>query len=128
MRAADTNVLLRVLARDDPRQTAAAEAFLSSGAWVSTVVLAETIWVLGDSYERNPAELADAVADLLDDPGLVLQEPEAVADALALFRAHPKLGFSDCLILALARHAGHLPLGTFDRDLGRVDGAEHLKG
>jgi predicted nucleic acid-binding protein len=43
-----------------------------------------------------------------------------------LFRAKPSLGFSDCLILNLARNAGHLPLGTFDRNLGKVDGAHKL--
>jgi predicted nucleic acid-binding protein len=32
------------------------------------------------------------------------------------------LGFSDCLLLHLARKAGHLPLGTFDRALGKVEG------
>jgi predicted nucleic acid-binding protein len=36
------------------------------------------------------------------------------------------LGFSDCLILEAARKAGHLPVGTFDRDLSKLDGAERL--
>jgi predicted nucleic acid-binding protein len=36
------------------------------------------------------------------------------------------LGFSDCLVLESARKAGHLPLGTFDRDLAKLDGAERL--
>ena len=37
------------------------------------------------------------------------------------------LGFSDCLVLETARKAGHLPLGTFDRNLARLDGAQRLK-
>jgi len=57
---------------------------------------------------------------------LTLQEPEAVATALETFRRRPALGFSDCLLVESARQAGHLPLGTFDRDLGKVDGAERL--
>jgi hypothetical protein len=36
------------------------------------------------------------------------------------------LGFSDCLVLAIARKAGHLPLGTFDRNLGKVTGTHKL--
>jgi predicted nucleic acid-binding protein len=36
------------------------------------------------------------------------------------------VGFSDCLILEVARKAGHLPLGTFDRELGRLEGAQRL--
>ena len=35
-------------------------------------------------------------------------------------------GFSDNLIVEIARKNGHLPLGTFDRDLAKVDGAERL--
>jgi predicted nucleic acid-binding protein len=63
---------------------------------------------------------------LLDHRELVLQDPETVAGALDLFRARPALGFSDCLILQLARKAGHLPLGTFDRKLAKVEGTQKL--
>jgi len=52
--------------------------------------------------------------------------PEAVAAALETFRRRPALGFSDCLLIELARKAGHLPLGTFDRDLSKLDGATRL--
>jgi len=49
-----------------------------------------------------------------------------VARALEQYRARPALGFSDCLVLEIARKAGHLPLGTFDRGLARLEGAERL--
>jgi predicted nucleic-acid-binding protein len=45
MRAVDTNVLVRMVVGDDPRQTNAAELFVEAGAWVSVVVLAEATWV-----------------------------------------------------------------------------------
>ena len=51
---------------------------------------------------------------------------DVVEAALQHFRAWPKLGFSDCLILEVARKAGHLPLGTFDRDLGKLEGTHSL--
>jgi predicted nucleic acid-binding protein len=57
---------------------------------------------------------------------LVLQDPETVAAALDLFRAKPAIGFSDCLMLQLVRKAGHLPLVTFDRNLGKVEGTQKL--
>jgi predicted nucleic acid-binding protein len=50
-----------------------------------------------------------------------------VAAALDLFRSRPALGFSDCLILELARKAGHRPLAAFDRALGKVEGTQSLK-
>jgi predicted nucleic acid-binding protein len=49
-----------------------------------------------------------------------------VTAALEHFRKSPSLGFSDCLILEAARKAGHLPLGTFDKDLSKLGGAQKL--
>ncbi len=126
MRAIDTNVLVRLIARDDGRQWAAAEEFIEGGAWVSVVVLVEAIWVLDSVYELKSHALAQAVEMLIDHRDLVIQEAEAVAAALMLFRKKPALGFSDCLIVELARRAGHGPVGTFDRGLGKVEGAERI--
>ena len=126
MRAADTNILVRIVARDDLQQTAIAEAFIDQGAWVSLVALAEAVWVLSFSYKRSPDQLVAIIEGLLNHERLSLQDSDAVSQALDLFRARPSLGFADCLILQLARKAGHLPLGTFDRALARVDGTQKL--
>jgi predicted nucleic-acid-binding protein len=126
MHAIDTNVLVRLLTRDDPRQLAVAEAFVEQGAWVSVLALTEATWVLAAVYERNPAQVAQAIEMLLNHQHLTLQEPEVVTAALETFRRRPTLGFSDCLLVELARRAGHLPLGTFDRSLAKVDGATKL--
>src|SRR5688572_26751360 len=115
MRAVDTNLLVRLLARDDPKQVRAAEAFVAGGAWVSHVVLVETIWVLDSVFARTPAQLATTVSMLLEHETLVLQDADAITAALGHFMARPSLGFSDCLILEIAKKAGHVPLGTFDR-------------
>jgi predicted nucleic-acid-binding protein len=126
MRAVETNILVRLLTRDDPGQTRSAEAFVAQGGWVSHVVLVETAWVLDSVYELTPAQIAVAVDMLLNHRELVLQDAEVVAAALVHFRKKPKLGFSDCMVLEVARKAGHLPLGTFDRGLSKLDGAELL--
>ncbi|MBE0656079.1 MAG: type II toxin-antitoxin system VapC family toxin [Bryobacteraceae bacterium] len=126
MRAIDTNVLVRLLARDDARQTVAAERFIAQGAWVPLLALAETIWVLDSVYSLPPSSLARAVELLLDHKQLVLQDHAVVESALRHFRARPSLGFSDCLILAIAHAAGHSPLGTFDKNLARATGAERI--
>ncbi len=123
MRAIDTNILVRLLTRDDIPQTRSAEAFIAKGAWVSVLALAEAIWVLGSVYELSSFDQAKAVEMLLKHRQLSIQDPDAVEAALALFRVKPSLGFSDCLMLEIARKSGHLPLGTFDRTLGRIDGA-----
>ena len=126
MRAVDTNVLVRLITRDDSRQVASADQFVAKGAWVSTLALTETTWVLAAVYERSAAEIATAIDMLLSHKELTVQDSNVVAAALAVFRTRPALGFSDCLLLELARKAGHLPLGTFDRVLSRIAGAEKL--
>jgi len=93
MLAVDTNVLVRLLVRDDAGQAAAADQAVAKGAWVSHLVLAEA---------------------------------DVVASALAQFRAKPALGFSDCLVLEIARKAGHLPVVTFDKALAKLAGAHKL--
>jgi predicted nucleic-acid-binding protein len=126
MRAVDTNVLVCLITRDDARQTAAADVFVNRGAWVSLLALTEAMWVLAAVYESTPAGLATTIEMLLNHRDLVLQDSDVVAPALDLFRARPALGFSDCLTLQLARKAGHLPLGTFDRGLAKIEGAQKL--
>ncbi|HME08268.1 MAG TPA: PIN domain-containing protein [Bryobacteraceae bacterium] len=126
MHAVDANVLVRLLTRDDAAQAAAADLFVQNGAWVSVLALVETTWVLTAVYGCGAAALANAIEMLLDHKDLTLQDPDVVAEALKLFRSRPALGFSDCLMLQLARKAGHLPLGTFDRSLGKIDGARKL--
>lgn len=126
MRAVDTYVLVRLLTRDDPRQAAAADAFIEPGAWVSIVALTEAIWVLAAVYELDAGQLATCLQMLLSHKSLTIQDADVVTAALDLFRARPSLGFSDCLILQLSRKAGHLPLGTFDRALAKLEGTQRV--
>jgi predicted nucleic-acid-binding protein len=126
MRAVDTNVLVRLLVRDDARQLAAAEAFVHAGAWISQLVLMEAAWVLDAVYEVKAEQLASGIEMLLDHRELVVQDADVVKAALAQYRKYPKLGFSDCLILAVAHKTGHVPLATFDRRLGKLPGTQKL--
>lgn len=126
MRAVDTNVLVRLIVRDDTRQADAAESFVEKGAWVSHLALAEATWVLDTVYSRTPADIATAVEMLLSHQTLTLQDSDVVSFALDHFRKRPALGFSDCMLLAIARKAGHLPLGTFDRVLGKLPDVEKI--
>jgi predicted nucleic-acid-binding protein len=126
MAAADTNVILRLVLQDNAAQLPRAEAFVAAGPWISHVVLAETISVLRVLYHFGHAELIKAIVMLLQHENAVLQDPDVVAEALDQYRRRPALGFSDCLILAVARKAGHLPLGTFDKALATLDGTTRL--
>lgn len=126
MRAVDTDVLVRLVTRDDAKQVAASEAFVARGAWVSHVVLVEAVWVLVSVYELEAPAVATAIDMLLNHRDLTVQEADTVAAALEQYRARPAVSFSDCLVLEAARKAGHLPLGTFDRDLAKLGGTHRL--
>jgi predicted nucleic-acid-binding protein len=126
MRAVDTNVLIRLMTRDDQQQLSAAETFIANGAWVPHLALAEASWVLESVFRRNRDEVATAVEMLLDHEHLALQDVDVVAAAVGQFRKRARVGFSDCLMLEVARKAGHTPLGTFDRDLSKIEGTQRL--
>jgi len=126
MHALDTNVVVRLITRDEEKQVAAAEAFVSRGAWISHLVLAETTRVLGAAYDLGHGEIATVVEMLLHHEWLTVQDAEVVEAALANYRRKPSLGFSDCLVLEIARKAGHQPLGSFDKALSKLDGVERL--
>jgi predicted nucleic-acid-binding protein len=126
MRAIDTNVLVRLITRDDERQVETAEEFVSKGAWVSHLVLAETSWVLDSVYDRTPEQIAKAIGMLLDHKQLTIQDQDAVEAALEKFRKNKGMSFSDLLIVEIARKNGHLPLGSFDRELAKLEGIQRL--
>lgn len=63
---------------------------------------------------------------LLDHQQLVIQDADVVAGALQRFRGRPSLGFSDCLVVEVALKAGHAPLGTFDRELAKLESVAGL--
>ena len=126
MRAVDTNLLVRLATRDDAKQVTAAETFVAPGAWVSHLVLAEMVWVLTSVYALKAREIAAAVEILLAHKNLSVQDADVVGAALQQYRRKPAVSFTDCLVLEAARKAGRLPLGTLDRELGKLPGAERL--
>ena len=126
MRAVDTNLLVRLIVRDDPAQVEKAEAFVTPSAWVSQFVLAETIWVLESVYGLGRTQIATVVRMIVEHDQLTLQGEDAVRGAHAAFERDRSVGFSDCLIVETARKAGHLPVGTFDKAMSRIDGTHAL--
>ncbi|HEV8247862.1 MAG TPA: PIN domain-containing protein, partial [Polyangiaceae bacterium] len=89
-------------------------------------VLVEVAWVLDSVYELDRSQIATALEMLLGQEHLTLQEPDVVAAAVKLYRSGAGSDFADCMIVEIARGAGHLPLATFDRKLAKVAGAERL--
>jgi predicted nucleic-acid-binding protein len=82
MRAVDTNLLVRLVARDDADQVQAAEEFVSPGAWVSHLVPAAMIWVLDSVCDLSRGQISTAVDMLLHRKQLTLQDADVVRLAL----------------------------------------------
>lgn len=82
--------------------------------------------MLGSVYGFERPAIAGSVSMLLDHRQVSIQETDVVQAALDLYRKSRRLGFGDCMVLEIARKAGHIPLGTFDRALGMIDGAQRI--
>ena len=116
MVAVDTNVLVRLLTGDDPRQAARAEAlFRAEEIWVAKTVLLETEWVLRALYRFRAEEVGRALQRLAGLPNVQLEGAAAVARALEW--QVQGLDFADAL--HLASRGGAEAFVSFDRDLVR---------
>ena len=123
MRGLDTNILVRFLTRDDPRQSEIALALIehaeSEGErlHISIPVLSELAWVLrGGTYRFGRIEIADALALILQCPVFAVQECDLVRLSIEDYRGG-RGDFSDYLIGRLDRKAGCSETLTFDRRL-----------
>jgi len=85
MTAVDTNVLVRLLTGDDPKQAAAAIALFAVGPiWIAKTVLLETGWVLHSLYGFEESAIRDAFVKLLGLKNVHAEDESSVAAALAL--------------------------------------------
>ena len=123
----DTNVLLRVLVDDGSPDVAKARDFVVARAAeghdfrLDAVVLAETAWMLETVFGYGRADIAAVFDALLGNAAYVLDGREAVAAALAEFRA-TRVDFSDCLITARNTAAGCERTATLDKGMRRLSG------
>lgn len=129
MIAIDTNVLVRVLVDDpsEPTQCELARSLLRTAdkAWISQVVLVETVWVLESAFGFDKAAILKVLQELAIHERLQIEGAEALDGALTLFSGN-HTDFADCLILASTLRQ-QLTLFTFDAKLSRLDGAKRLE-
>ena len=127
----DTDVIVRYLTQDDPKQSPIAtrlmEKTLSSDepGFISLVVLAEVVWVLVSLYSVDRAGVADVVTGLLTTEQLRVESAELVWRAKRRYEAS-KADFSDALVAECAVAAGCKRSVTFDRTAAATSGFELL--
>ena len=128
MIALDTNVLVRYLVSDDLRQAQIAARLFQKltterPGYISSPVIVELVWVLGNGYGLEPSAIVAALAKLLEMPNLLVENE----DALRLATESSHGNFVDRLIHFIGEHAGCERTVTFDRRFARLSGVELLK-
>jgi predicted nucleic-acid-binding protein len=123
--ALDTNLLVRLLTNDDPRQAAKVETWLNANAtpkapaYVDHIVLCELAWVLESAYGYARHEVHTALVALTEQDHLKVESPGLVRQALLLYADGPA-DFSDYLLAVRAQAAGYAPVLTFDRKAAKT--------
>src|SRR5260364_331408 len=82
----DTNVLVRAVFEDHPKESPLAQQFLKQTAkdkklFVSSYAVLEMVWVL-KVKQRRRQEIYEAVSEMLDSPGIMVGQREDVMSAL----------------------------------------------
>jgi predicted nucleic-acid-binding protein len=112
MIAVDTNVVVRFLLIDDPRQSAQAhDVFAAERVFIPDTVILETVWVLDFSYKLDKATIAAGLRRLFGLANVHLRDGAQMALALEWYENG--LDFADALHLAQSAHCTRML--TFDR-------------
>lgn len=126
MIALDTNVLVRYMMQDDPKQSPRAARLIEAltgedPGFVPLVAAVELVWVLSGSYGLGRAQVSEALEGLLRSRELRLDRADLVTQALRRFSAGGA-DFADCLIERIAADAGCTDTMTFDAGAARSAG------
>ncbi len=128
MMGLDTNVVVRYLTQDDPRQCKTVNDLLDRAAGseeptfrLDTVVLVEIVWVLDSVYGYGRHEISQALTLLLAVRQIDVERRQPAKLALDAF-ASGSADFADYLIAALDREAGCETTLTFDKTAAKIPG------
>lgn len=122
MTGLDTNVLVRYLTQDDPRQAREANALISGTlekgerCFIAAVVLCELVWVLRGAYRLEKATVAMALDRILATAQFDIDDRDVVRRALEDYRTG-RGDFADYVIGNHNRESGCPTTATFDRRL-----------
>ncbi|MFZ5693269.1 MAG: type II toxin-antitoxin system VapC family toxin [Pseudomonadota bacterium] len=125
MLAVDTNLIVRYLTGDHPKQSARARALIDGeGVFAAITVMLEVEWVLRSTYGSGPAEVARALRAFAGLPTVTVEDSAVVAAALDL--VDTGMDFADALHL---RKCGHCDgFVTFDRKFAKAAKAAGYSG
>ena len=120
MKYIDTTVLMRVITGDDKALAEQAIAQIQSGGQnefsILDAVLVELCFVLEfHDYKMSRTDIAEAIEALIAIPQISVTDK--TINALRLYKKHPKLDYTDCLLFQIGGKNGVL---TFDNELRKT--------
>ena len=121
MTAADTNIIIRFLVRDDEKQAKLVYRRLKQAesdrtqVFISLAVVLETIWVLESAYDKSRTEILDAITDMRQMPVFRFEKDEVIECLINDGRRFKKADLSDILIAHSAQSCGCDKGDTFDK-------------
>lgn len=125
MTGLDTNILVRYVAQDDPRQSAAATRLMEKTlsveepGFVSLVTMCEVAWVLAECYAADRSRIRAVLQGLLETRQIVVESAELAWRALRAWEGSAA-DFSDALIGEVALAAGAKKVLTFDKAAAKL--------
>lgn len=128
----DTNVLLRLIVGDEPKQAVAARNFIRDNCspdepgYVCQIVLVELVWTLAKAYGFTREHIASAIEQILETAQLDVESSTDVAAAVKDYLAGAA-DFADCLLVRMNTDAGCERTVTFDRKAAKLAGFKLLK-
>ncbi len=114
----DTNVLVRYIMQDDPKQSPKATALVESldgvgSGYITLVSMVELVWVLTASFGLTRAQVSQALDGIIRTKQFKIENADHIVRALRVFKLG-KSDFADCLIERSANSAGCVKTVTFD--------------
>jgi predicted nucleic-acid-binding protein len=130
----DTNIFVRLLARDDPVKLARSQLLFERAArgevelFTCEAVVLEVVQVLESKrlYAMPRPHLAKVVRSVLDIKGLRVDHKTTIISALDLYETS-SLEFADCLAVEHCRRLGLTAIYSYDRDFDRAPGVRRLE-
>ncbi len=129
----DTNVVVRYVTQDEPKQAALASKLMEetlsaeNPGFVSTIVLIELVWVLETGYHCKRDLIVTILERLLRARSLVVEQTESTWQATRTY-AQSKADFADCMIERAGHASGCDHTMTFDRGAVKTAGMRLLEG
>ena len=127
----DSNIFLRFLLGDEPRQSRLAKSiFLRAekneiGLWTTRAVVLELVWTLGSFYKLPPKEIRLKVFSVLNLKNLKVEEKDLFLKALDLY-VKKRVDFIDAYNFLLAQKE-KVPIFSFDADFDKLGKREKIK-